>query len=324
MNYIILGSHADYCDIMCSDVMSMHNVYYENRKDFLKNGLLIFFRRIHLSYRINHFINLPFKKIWYKYYLDEKRINKVSKNVFIVFDSNINVYNYTYLKYLKNRYNGKLVLMLLNPMSGISTHNFSAFKANYDYIFTTDPNDSVKYDYIGLPGVYSKTDEISFATSNNKYDVFFIGVDKGRSKLLVEMDKVFRVTGIKAKMLLVGSKPFENSSENYSLLYEEERLPYMEVLKTVSETKCLLEVVQDGQSGLTLRAIEAIVYNKKLITNNREIMNSKFYNKKFMQVFDDEKDIDINFIKNDDVVDYGYKNEFSFINILDLIDELDK
>ena len=41
-----------------------------------------------------------------------------------------------------------------------------------------------------------------------------------------------------------------------------------------------MEINKEGQSGLTLRALEALFYKKKLITNNISIMNEMVYNKK--------------------------------------------
>lgn len=87
--------------------------------------------------------------------------------------------------------------------------------------------------------------------------------------------------------------------------------PYEEVIQSVVNTNCILEVMQDNQEGATLRYLEAVVYNKKLLTNNKSITTFPFYNPQYMKIFETVDDIDINWIKNQDVVDYGYKDEFS-------------
>jgi hypothetical protein len=39
----------------------------------------------------------------------------------------------------------------------------------------------------------------------------------------------------------------------------------------------ILEIMQEGQVGMTLRSLEALVLNKKLITNNINIVNDELY-----------------------------------------------
>lgn len=45
-------------------------------------------------------------------------------------------------------------------------------------------------------------------------------------------------------------------------------LPYKEVLKRMHRSRCVLEILQKPGEGPTLRSTEAIVYNKKIITND--------------------------------------------------------
>ena len=55
-------------------------------------------------------------------------------------------------------------------------------------------------------------------------------------------------------------------------------ISYSENMNNISKTRCLVEIVQDGQAGLTLRALEAMFLHKKLLTNNRRINEFEFYN----------------------------------------------
>ncbi|MCT4703185.1 hypothetical protein MUA02_15120 [Enterobacteriaceae bacterium H20N1] len=56
-----------------------------------------------------------------------------------------------------------------------------------------------------------------------------------------------------------------------------EKISYCENIKKVQTAKILIEINRHGQTGLTLRALEALFFNKKLITNNKEIKNHIFY-----------------------------------------------
>ena len=61
---------------------------------------------------------------------------------------------------------------------------------------------------------------------------------------------------------------------------QSQELPYEEVLKYVKNTQCILDIVQKGQEGLTRRIMEAMFFNKKLVTNNDQIQQYDFYDRK--------------------------------------------
>ena len=96
-------------------------------------------------------------------------------------------------------------------------------------------------------------------------------------------------------------------------------LPYEKVISDVKSSNCILEIVQSGQSAQTARYFEAICYNKKLLTNNFSINKFPFYNKKYMKCFQTYDEIDLDWVRTKEEIDYGYKNEFSPLKILDLI-----
>ena len=55
-------------------------------------------------------------------------------------------------------------------------------------------------------------------------------------------------------------------------------LDYNEVINRIAQSKTILDFVVEGQKGITLRPMEAIFHSKKLITNNKDVMNYNFYN----------------------------------------------
>lgn len=50
-------------------------------------------------------------------------------------------------------------------------------------------------------------------------------------------------------------------------------------MKLNNLSKAIVEINQSQQNGLTVRALEALFTEKKLITNNLDIINMDFYNK---------------------------------------------
>ena len=54
-------------------------------------------------------------------------------------------------------------------------------------------------------------------------------------------------------------------------------MDYNEVISRVCSSKAIIEINLEAQTGITLRALEALYFKKKLITNNENIMNFNFY-----------------------------------------------
>lgn len=72
---------------------------------------------------------------------------------------------------------------------------------------------------------------------------------------------------------------FEDIKGYYQLAHNQrEWIPYEKYIGLVKKSKGILEINKEGQSGLTLRALEALFYRKKLITNNISIRNEGIYN----------------------------------------------
>ena len=63
------------------------------------------------------------------------------------------------------------------------------------------------------------------------------------------------------------------------------------------------------------------MYNKKLLTNNYSICNLPFYNSKYMKSFQTFEDIDLEWVRRKEIINYGYTNEFSPVKILYMIDK---
>ena len=82
------------------------------------------------------------------------------------------------------------------------------------------------------------------------------------------------------------------------------------------KASCIFDATEKKQNGVTLRYFEAVCYNKKLITDNDFVKQLPFYNPDFIQVYDKVENIDIEWIKRDIKVDYGYDGRFSPVHFL--------
>lgn len=188
----------------------------------------------------------------------------------------------------------------------------------YDLVMTFDFVDEKKYKFCKIDPPYS----IPIMKDENrlkKYDIFFIGQAKQRLPVIERIieqlnSKVvyrFFLTGIKEKGIL---------SEDNNVVINRP-LPYHQVIEYIKDSNTILEIINSTQTGITLRTYEAIAYNKKLVTNNKNIKYFKYYDPRFMRIIDVNmitKD-DIDFIKKDIEVDYKYKNDYSPVNLLNKI-----
>lgn len=107
-------------------------------------------------------------------------------------------------------------------------------------------------------------------------DSFFVGADKGRTLLLREIAGQLQRLGLRNKFIVIS----QNCDDTDLLLtYQKSNFDYNEYVKILEDSRCVVEVLQEGQRGVTIRAIEALMHEKKLITTNEDIVNYDFYNK---------------------------------------------
>lgn len=246
----------------------------------------------------------------------------------------------TFFSNLRQHKNVKIFLLLVDSMSGHSASLRSVREQvlgnNWDEIFTFEKDDSDKYGW-NYSGIHCSSLPIAKQIETG-YDIYFVGGLKGeRSNLLFPVyDRMIR-NGISCKFDLwyQNEEEFEDChrriremSENFEksgikdiglITLRKHFLKYGKVTKNVQASKVIFEVLQKGQSAHTLRWFEAIFYNKKLITNNQNIQNLPFYNDKYMKCISCADDIDIDFIKREEKIDYGYAGELSPIHLLEKI-----
>ncbi|MFD2306495.1 lipopolysaccharide biosynthesis protein [Enterococcus termitis] len=119
-------------------------------------------------------------------------------------------------------------------------------------------------------------------------DVCFIGVDKERLTLLLELEDYFISQQLNPLIYVVDSS--KNSRTDYAY---KPALPYSELINYEGNTKAILDIVQSDQQGISLRPLEALFLNKKLITNNLNVQELDFYRPENIFVLTDENHQDI-------------------------------
>lgn len=316
INYIIFGNLYDYCEQMCADIIDNDNVSLLNKPHYFSNRLAYLSYKIHSSGKINHFLKLPFKEIWFKYFFQNKNCFKQKANsVFIFFDSNPHLYNENFLCYIKKKTNNaRIVVLFVNSMCNRNMRDIGYFKKYADLLLTTDTKDALEYGMEYIPHVYS-TFKFRGIRENTENDVLFVGSDKGRADIIYEIYDRLSSEGLKCDFTLIKNK----LDARYNGKILNKVIPYKEVLAKVNNSRCILEVFAGEQNGYSLRTMEALMNNKKLITSNQKIIDENFYDPRYISIFSDAKDIDIDFIKKQDPINYEFTDIFSPVHMLEIV-----
>lgn len=248
-------------------------------------------------------------------YLDIKK-NKY-QNCHLIFDNESATYlTKKQLLSLKEG-NNKIVLFLIDELANdyLSINNARALikEKAFDEVYTYSAYDAAKYGFKHALCYYSKFDtseDVSVA-----YDAFFIGNVKKRSAIINDFLTESNKHGLKNLFLLSG-----NTSAISGGPFKE--ISFMDYQSSISELRkcnCIIDFVDDKNKGQSLRYFEAIVYNKKLITNNPNIKDLPLYNKKYMRIINEINEIDYEWVKKRELIDYGYDSRFEPINLVKLL-----
>ena len=113
-------------------------------------------------------------------------------------------------------------------------------------------------------------------------DIFFVGRDKGRLNDLMCYKDKFERAGLISDFRIIGNRNNKNCFSHY--------IPYYKVVEEVQKTKCLFDFYTDPEAGLSLRAMEGLFFEKKIITNNIFYFSQDFYDRQniFILGKDDE------------------------------------
>lgn len=319
--YVIANeSYKDsWVDCVWGDIKNQATIYLDNND--LKYSLLKKIKKFHFSNKINKHIWLPFKFIWDRNLVIKYHDLEESDTNILIFQSNIK-FSPQYIKKLKKDKNAIIVLYLPDTIHRLgiadSCEEFNRYAEYYqiDYVYSFDSGDCNKYGFEFFD-IYSKLDMIS---QNEEQGIFYIGNCRSKERLDILHGVYQRLKGlVKCNFNLVGVDARKQIYMN-GMIYNKP-MKYAEVICNMQKNTILLELVNKGQNGNTFRFKEAVCYNKRLLTNNPEVMKSIYYNKEYIQYFDNVENIDIEWLKCVGDIDYKYKGEYSPLHLLELIEK---
>ncbi len=135
---------------------------------------------------------------------------------------------------------------------------------------TFDINDSIVFQ-MELKKQFYRMPRESIQKFDITNDFFFVGYEKDRLAEIMKLKEQLLNLNFRVKFLVIKDKT--------------EEIMYYQVIENILHSKCIVDIIQNGQSGISTRPLEAIFFNKKLLTNNRNIVNEDFYHPNNIFIF---------------------------------------
>ena len=203
------------------------------------------------------------RKAWYI-----KRFLKESPKYILISDPLI---TRDYLKWLHEKFPYAQLNFTYGNMVGKAKHLLpDRIPSNYR-IWTYDEYDSQKY---GL-----RLNKVSFYFRNyvkpkekTEYDVLYVGADKGRGEYLLELEAKMKALGLRTKFVIVAAGRLDKKKPYY-----QKRLAYTEIIDLIVKSNAILNVALENQKGITVRDMESMFFDVKLLTTNNNIQNTDIY-----------------------------------------------
>ncbi|SEW48779.1 hypothetical protein SAMN05421841_3895 [Chryseobacterium wanjuense] len=122
---------------------------------------------------------------------------------------------------------------------------------------------------------------------NPQMDLFYItSYDNRRVSLIKKLAKKLLALGLKFQIMVIGKKSWKHQltnifikvPENLFLIFSIKKIPHDDLPSYYKNSKVLLDLMREGQYGLSFRVFEAMSLEKKIITDNEAIKSYDFYN----------------------------------------------
>lgn len=141
---------------------------------------------------------------------------------------------------------------------------------------TFDPDDAARFGLQLVPQVYRDVTSFQQEEVTPDVDVYFVGQDKGRLVELLRLEVLLHEAGLTTHFRIIRDNSASYAAEDLPHL-STQGLSYQDNIKMIRRSHCLLELLQNNQSGLSMRSLEAAFFGKKLITNNLRMAESELY-----------------------------------------------
>lgn len=228
-----------------STIVDIRQIYKKN--SFYNNKLFIFIRIVFCYLKIDRCLFGSWK-------------NELNKYDVILFRDGTP--NFVVNSIRKMATNQKIVIFFGNIIIDPLQKQYLSFSRKVaDLILTFNKADAEKFflNYVQMP----------YTGKNLKHNnqggsgVFFLGRDKGRKAQIIQIKKTLEENCIPTNFTIVENKA--------------QFKPYHQLVKETLESKAILEIIEERQEVNSLRILESIFLQKKIVTSDISMKNKDFY-----------------------------------------------
>lgn len=319
----MIGNGIDWLDSCYADIKAS-NVFYTNKRIPLESGNRVIDYIIRCWFSVRNrkhlVVRLPLRSIWYRFSVFRDFITKDDSIKFVLYDHNRLSLDEKYIKWLRKKYpHSNVSYVFTNTAKKSGAYDYGMLeKLNscYDHVFAFDEADSREYGYDYNYLIYAP--RIPLKTYELEYDALFVGGAKERLPILHRIYLKLVSLGLKPCFYIMGvseADQLKNSGIHYN-----DRIPYTYTMELTAKSKCIIDILQDGSTGIALRICESVVWNKLIITDNQGVKKEPFYSDNNILVIHSEDDIERTFFDNTPNANPVYKELFSPEHLFSLID----
>lgn len=194
--------------------------------------------------------------------------------------------------------NAKLVLMLWDSIE--NKINTLEKLGLFDEVFSFDKKDCDRLGLTFRPLFFDvEYEQIAKEDPTLVYDLFFVGtVHSDRYQILKEVKQQFEKNNLNvfyfmylpSKLMYYQRKLFTNEfAGSHITEFSFVGMPSDQLTAKLKQSRAVVDIQHPKQTGLTMRTIEMLGANKKMITTNKDIRNYDFYHPNNICVVDREK-----------------------------------
>ncbi|WP_407401957.1 hypothetical protein [Chryseobacterium sp.] len=155
----------------------------------------------------------------------------------------------------------------------------------FDTVFSFEDEDVKKFGFEKITN-YNYLAHCPADKQNPKLDLFYItSHDKNRINRLNLLITQLADLKIKFEVIIAGKKGWKNKlsqlidPKNATILkFKRKNICHTQLPKYYKNSKVILDLMRENQTGLSFRIFEAMALEKKIITDNEEIKKKDFYN----------------------------------------------
>jgi len=285
------------------------------KDDYVFNAIKNYGYDIHIPYKDRNLLMRVCREIWYRLKIPCRKLwynselRDMCPKTIIVFDSLITP---DFLEWLQKKYDKSKIILsyenrvdtTISPMVVPKGIELWSYDKNDCDLFGMKKVNSSYFDIYRFDGkVYPK-----------KYDVLYLGRDKGRLEKLLDMKKQLECQGLIAYFHICADRSFlKYKNKNYKPL-----MSYNTYLEIMKESRAILNIARQDQVAITQREMECVFDNVKCITTNKEIVNFELYHSSRFYILNDENMDGVNdFLKTEFVpVEEELLDKYKFEHVL--------